>query len=89
MRSLQFEDMTSQLITHMDKRLDSIDEFSSSMAVLRKEFKIVKPAESESEFKEYVEQLCTTLEEGIQMLSVTRLTPVEQVDMESGEIELF
>ncbi|HEC12461.1 MAG TPA: hypothetical protein ENI80_04305 [Acidiferrobacteraceae bacterium] len=89
LRSLQFEDMTNQLIGHMEHRLGSIDEVTCALTKLRKDFGVIKRVQTEGQSKERVQRLRTTLDETLQMLGGKRQSPVHQEGMESGNIEIF
>lgn len=89
LRSLQFEDMTNQLIGHMENRLDSIDGFVCALSQLHNDLDMVKPDQLEGQFDEHVERLRATIGDTLQMSGVTRQSPVHQENMESGDVELF
>lgn len=89
LRSLQFEDMTNQLIGHMENRLDSIDGVTCALAKLHKDFGVITRGQSEDQSKEHAERLRATMGETLQMLGGTQQSPVHQEGMESGNIEIF
>ena len=87
--SLQFEDMTNQLIGHMEKRLDAIGGFGCASAQLRKDFDVVPGEQLEEQFEQHVEYLQASMEATRQMSGATQKSPVHQEDMDSGDIEFF
>ena len=89
LRSLQFEDMTNQLIGHIANRLDSVNEFTGTLTRLHKDFDVLKRDQLEGQFEERVESLRAKIKDTLQMLNETRQSPVHQENMESGAVELF
>ena len=89
LRSLQFEDMTNQLIGHIANRLDSVNEFTGTLTRLHKDFDVLKRGQLEGQFEERVESLRAKIKDTLQMLNETRQSPVHQENMESGAVELF
>lgn len=89
LRSLQFEDMTNQLIGHMENRLDSINGFGRAAALLRKDFEVVAREQRQEQHKQHVERLREAMEVSQEMSGGTQKKSVHQEDMESGEVELF
>jgi methyl-accepting chemotaxis protein len=89
LRSLQFEDMTNQLIGHMENRLESIDGFVSTLSQFHKDLGAGKRNQLESQFEKDVKHLREKLDEVLDKSSVTQQSPVHQADMESGDVELF
>jgi len=89
LHSLQFEDMTNQLIGHMTKRLDAIGGFGSAAARLRKDFEVEVREQLEGKFEKHVERLRTAMDVIQGMSEATHKSPVHQEDMASGDIEYF
>jgi len=89
LRSLQFEDMTSQLINHMENRLDAIDGFNHSTIKVRKDFETANRIQTGELENDNVINLINKLKQGNLKMNELKLNPVEQVDMNSGEVELF
>lgn len=89
LRSLQFEDMTNQLIGYMTNRLDSIDGSICASSRRHKDLGMLSRDQLEGQFEGHMERLRATSKEALQVSDVTRKNPVHQVSMESGDIELF
>lgn len=89
LRSLQFEDMTRQLLEHMDKRLDAISGFGFAAGELRKDFELVAKDQIDGQFAQDVEQLKAAMEVIKEMAMETQKTPVHQQGMDGGDIEFF
>jgi methyl-accepting chemotaxis protein len=89
LRSLQFEDMTSQLINHMGNRLNAIDGFNHSTIKIRKDFEMANRIQTGELENDNVINLINKLKQGNLKMNELKLNPVEQVDMNSGEVELF
>ncbi len=89
LQSLQFEDMTRQLIEHMEKRINAIESFSNAAVQLRKDFKVEFSGIGEDEFREHAEKLRISMESSPQKSSAAQKSPVHQEDMVSGEVEFL
>lgn len=89
LRSLQFEDITNQLIQHMGDRLDSINEFNSILSRHHKDFELLKLDQLENPFEDHLERLREIMNVAIKKSGVMRESPANQTGMESGAIELF
>lgn len=89
LRSLQFEDMTRQLLEHMDKRLDAISAFGFATGELRKDFELVAKDQIDGQFVQHVERLKTVMEVIKEMAMETQKNPVHQQGMDGGDIEFF
>lgn len=93
-RSLQFEDMTSQLIGHMEKRLDAIGGIGGAAVQLRGDVVVMAKVQSDSRFEQHTQGLLVAiaaLDEIHQISGATnsQSSPVAQEDMDSGDIEFF
>ncbi|NPA72545.1 MAG: chemotaxis protein [Gammaproteobacteria bacterium] len=88
MRSLQFEDIVRQLVEQVMDHLDNLNQFSSEINVFLEENKM-NPATSELEYKQRVEAFRASLHEKREEINSSRMTRVNTVSMEEGEIELF
>ncbi len=77
-RALQFQDMSDQLLNHLQKRLRSWQEISDAAAE-------TLPAGGSSDW----EQLQESLQRCNQRLALLDHVPVKQRDVSGGEIELF
>lgn len=89
LRSLQFEDMTSQLIGHMDNRLDAVNEFNNSAIKIRKDFELANLIKDKNSDTSKMIDLIAKLKQGDFKMDVLKISPVEQINMDSGEVELF
>lgn len=89
-RSLQFEDMTKQLLGHMEVRIDSIDSSITAISHLNDNYSVVKQVQPEERVEEdQARSLASPPPPPSQLSGVMRQSPVNQTDMESGDIELF
>ncbi len=88
-RSLQFEDMTKQLITHMETRLDAIDGFGKEAASLRKDFTVTARQQGEEHFKQHAERLREAMNFTREISKSTKKKAVHQDGMDSGDIQFL
>ena len=88
-RSLQFEDMTRQLIGHMEKRLDSVNEFGRVSARLRGDFDVTAREFQGHQFDEQMERLHAAKEEVRRMSEISHNSPVQSGVTDSEEVEFF
>ncbi len=90
-RSLQFEDMTSQLIGHMEKRLNAIGSVRGAADQLRGGVDIMATEPLDSRFSEHAEHLRIAIEavHHISGATKTEACPVDQESMDVGDIEFF
>ena len=89
LRSLQFEDMTSQLIGHMEKRLESISGYGWEGAQLRMEFDTLDINYSETHFDQQIERLQIAKKAIQEMSNKLHNSPVDQEVMDGGTIDFF
>ncbi|MDH5572018.1 MAG: methyl-accepting chemotaxis protein [Gammaproteobacteria bacterium] len=89
LQSLQFEDMTSQLIVHMTKRVETIRSFTQSASMLRHDFDIIKRDELQKQLEEHIHHLRSAMESAHSLSQATIKNPVHQESMDDGEIEFF
>lgn len=85
-RSLQFEDMTRQLVDHMRKRLQAFHEFLGTVDGLRSGLLSDEGAEIERQLQERIAQLHVNFDESAEMLEKS---PIHQHNMDESEVELF
>jgi methyl-accepting chemotaxis protein len=84
--TLQFEDMCSQLVNHVDKRMDALTELTQVIAAMSFfELDLDNLEQYQSQLV-YAKQLASQL--GAAMQS-TAHNPVSQHNLDSGDIELF
>lgn len=88
-RSLQFEDMTRQLIEHMEKRFETLYISMNTITQLRENMASISEQEIESIYEEIAEKMHTVLEDVQQSSKQTNHKPIDQHDMENGSVELF
>ncbi len=84
--ALQFQDMTSQLITRVIKRVNGLKE---SLSVLAEHGASMDPAHEYQEVVRLLEEMSVGLSVRNQQLKGRLNKSVKQEDMDSGEIELF
>lgn len=84
-QSLQFEDMATQLLQHVNRRLAILHAFSAEMAVLNPTPTGVPPTIDVRE----IDRLFEALERHRASLSAATRKVVQQQSLESGDIELF
>ena len=85
-RSLQFEDMTRQLVDHMRKRLQAFHEFLGTVDGLRSGLLSDEGAEIERQLQERIAQLHVNFDESAEILEKS---PIHQHNMDESEVELF
>ena len=85
-RSLQFEDMTRQLIEHMRKRLQAFHEFLDSLDELRSGLLSAQDAEIEQQLQERLARLRMDFDESAMVLE---RSPIHQQNMDESDVELF
>jgi len=88
-QSMQFEDMTNQLIDHMNKRVQTLRGFSDASSSLRHDFKAAKRSDLAMKFEEHIDRLRLTMTNAHVLSEETIKNPVNQDSMDDGEIELF
>lgn len=86
--SLQFQDMCTQLIDHVGKRIDALGDILDSLARLPlavREFADVDQAHCEERLQRFARQLG----EAAALVERARHNPVSQTSLATGDIELF
>jgi hypothetical protein len=84
-QSLQFEDMATQLLQHVDRKLGVLARLSKDMAVINPSIASVPPLLRTEELDRLFEKLAGYRTE----LAVSTRKVVQQESLESGDIELF
>ncbi len=84
-QSLQFEDMATQLLQHVDRKLSVLANLASEMAVINPTSASVPPLLR----PEQLDMLFARLEQYRNELTVSTRKVVQQQSLESGDIELF
>lgn len=87
LQSMQFEDMTNQLLGHLQKRVDALRGFSEGYALLRLDFDIV--GHNDVALDEHFKRLRSVMDAAHELTEKTERNPVHQKDMNDGEIEFF
>jgi len=88
-QSMQFEDMTNQLIEHVNKRVQTLRGFSNASTYLNNDMHKVKKHEQALQFDEHIALLRSAMNDAHKLSEQTIKNPVHQDDMDNGEIELF
>jgi len=83
---LQFQDMTSQLITRVIKRVNGLQD---SLSVLAEHSATMDPAHEHAEVVRMLEEIGASLNDHNHHLNGRLNKSVKQEDMTSGDIELF
>jgi methyl-accepting chemotaxis protein len=89
LQSMQFEDMTNQLIEHIKKRLLTLRGFSDAAANLRTDLNIAKRSEQSTKLEQHIELLRSIMNNAHELSETTIKNPVHQDSMDDGEIEFF
>jgi len=89
LQSMQFEDMTNQLLEHMKKRVHTLRSFSDASSSLRHDFNIVKRTDLALQLEDHIDRLRLTMVNAHDLSEKTIKNPVHQESMDDGEIEFF
>lgn len=84
--SLQFQDLTSQLIARTIKRVNGLKDLLHEVESHSNE---MEPSQEHEEIVKFLEKMSSSLQAGSQALSGGLRRTVAQKDMESGDIDLF
>jgi methyl-accepting chemotaxis protein len=85
--SLQFQDLTSQLLVHARSRIETLDSIMENVAALCGDSR--HDIRSEKEYLANIKKLQRSIPEATALLREADLHPVKQETMASGDIELF
>ncbi len=85
-RSLQFEDMTRQLVNHMRKRLQAFHEFLDTVDGLHLGLLSAESAGVKRQLQEQITRLHVNFDESAEKLEKS---PIHQHNMDESEVELF
>lgn len=88
-QSMQFEDMTNQLIEHVNKRVQTLQGFTDASACLRNDINAVRRHEQVLKLDEHIGLLHLAMSNANKLSEQTIKNPVQQNNMDDGEIELF
>lgn len=89
LQSMQFEDMTNQLLVHVNKRIQTLRHFSEVTTVLRNDFKFEKKESAETEMDAHIETYHKIMAEAQALTEETLKNPVHQDSMDNGDVEFF
>jgi methyl-accepting chemotaxis protein len=88
-QSMQFEDMTNQLLEHLYKRVDTLRGFSTASSKLRHDICEVQNKDKSVRLDEHIEHLQYAMSTAHALSEKTIMNPVHQASMNTGEVELF
>lgn len=87
--SMQFEDMTNQLLVHLNKRIDTLRNFSKASSLLRCDIKSANSKEMSKQLEENIGQLQAAMDVAHELSEKTLNNPVHQENMDDGGIDFF
>ncbi|HCA27230.1 MAG TPA: hypothetical protein DEP05_06255 [Betaproteobacteria bacterium] len=87
--SLQFQDLTSQLINHIDQRIGAMQSIMSSIATIGDLKEGEDYEEASIECHQHLKQFKQAIVEATTLIEKVRHNPVAQEQMTAGDIELF
>ncbi len=86
--SLQFQDLTTQLIGHIDRRVDTLENIMGSVAAIQLEDGNPN-GDAAQECRQRLRRFKEAIMEAAKLIEQIRHNPVSQQEMASGDIELF
>lgn len=86
--SLQFQDLATQLITHVSNRVDSLESIMNSISHVRMAENEQDP-DSLGDFVTHLNHFKQAIEEASALISQAKHNPVTQTNMGAGDIDLF
>lgn len=89
LQSMQFEDMTNQLIVHLNKRLETLRGFAKASSLLRHDFNVENTVEITAQLEDHITHLQAVMAEAHELSEKTVKNPVHQESMDDGEIDFF
>lgn len=89
LQSMQFEDMTNQLLVHLNKRVETLRGFANASSLLRHDINIVNRKEIAGQLEEHIVHLQTAMSAAHELSDKTNKNPVHQESMDDGEIDFF
>lgn len=87
-RSMQFEDMTNQLLENINKRITALQQYSNASMMVRDDFKNISNNEKQNKISRYIKDLQNIIEDELVGIGSIK-KPVEQKSMNNGEIDFF
>lgn len=88
-QSMQFEDMTKQLLEHVNKRVDTLRGFSIASSLLRNDINDANNQNTILQLDEHIVHLQNAMSTAHALSEETIKNPVNQINMNAGAIELF
>lgn len=89
LQSMQFEDMTNQLLSHLNKRIETLRVFSTSSSSLRHDFSVVNRKVLSVQLDGHIDSLQAAMMVARELSVKTMHNPVEQESMDGGDIDFF
>jgi len=89
LQSMQFEDMTNQLLMHVGKRMQTLKSFSEAASHMKNDFTLVKKDTASLNLTGHIDAYSEIMREAYKLSEKTLNNPVQQESMDNGEIELF
>ncbi|NOZ11029.1 MAG: hypothetical protein GXP09_08345 [Gammaproteobacteria bacterium] len=89
LKSMQFEDMTSQLLVHLSKRVGALRGFTDASSELRHDFNVVSRNDLALQLDEHIEHLQIAMSTAHKLSGETEHAPVHQKNMDDGEVVFF
>ncbi len=86
---LQFEDMTKQLLQHMNSRIEVVESFIDAISMFRRDFNLHQRENFEHTTEQHLTKLTHAMALSHQLSQQTLNKPVTQDSMDDGEIEFF
>jgi len=88
-RSLQFEDIATQLAAHIIERTDNISHISNELSTVIESSELLMQQGDKSEFVEGVNNIRQVCKSSIEYIENIKGSPVSQEKMDAGDIDLF
>lgn len=85
-RSLQFEDIVNQLVEHSKKHLDLIQNLSEVFVTAAKD---IESEQDKADLLDHLKRVATTIRDTQLAQTVVTSSPVDQQNMDEGDVELF
>ncbi len=86
---LQFEDLTKQLLEHMNSRIEVIKSFTLATTLLRHDFSMAKRVELDDSIEQHAEKLLEAMDVAKTLSEETINNPVKQNSMDDGDVDFF
>ena len=89
LQSMQFEDMTNQLLVHLNKRVDTLRGFANASSLLRRDINSANRNEVAGQLEKHIIHLETVMSSAHELSDKTSKNPVHQESMDDGDIDFF